>query len=86
MQPPFHPRDPLHGSSIDCSILQVQRYEGASTVFGPHTLQAYINQFTKLSEYLAKVVPHIVSRKNRFASWNKILTKFQFFGDEIEVT
>ncbi|XP_038060087.1 neutral ceramidase-like isoform X2 [Patiria miniata] len=33
---------------------QVQRYEGASTVFGPHTLQGYINQFVKLSEFLAK--------------------------------
>lgn len=28
---------------------QVQRYEAASTIFGPHTLSAYIQQFTQLS-------------------------------------
>uniref|UniRef100_A0AAV2LGY6 Neutral ceramidase n=1 Tax=Knipowitschia caucasica TaxID=637954 RepID=A0AAV2LGY6_KNICA len=28
---------------------QVQRYEGASTIYGPHTLSAYIQQFTRLS-------------------------------------
>lgn len=33
---------------------QVQRYEGASTVFGPHTLQAYVQQFKKLAHMLAK--------------------------------
>lgn len=27
----------------------VQRYEGASTLFGPHTLSAYIQEFTKLA-------------------------------------
>lgn len=31
---------------------EVQRYEGASTLYGPHTLQAYINQFHRLSEHL----------------------------------
>ncbi|OZJ05074.1 hypothetical protein BZG36_02088 [Bifiguratus adelaidae] len=29
---------------------QVQRYEGASTAYGPHTLQAYINVFLRLLE------------------------------------
>ena len=28
---------------------QIQRYEGASTIFGPHTLEAYIQQFVRLS-------------------------------------
>lgn len=28
---------------------QIQRYEGASTIFGPHTLEAYIQQFVHLS-------------------------------------
>lgn len=32
---------------------QVQRYEGASTLFGPHTLQAYIQEFKKLAGALA---------------------------------
>lgn len=31
---------------------QIQRYEGASTLYGPHTLQAYINQFKKLASHL----------------------------------
>ncbi|XP_072165665.1 uncharacterized protein [Diadema setosum] len=31
---------------------QVQRYEGASTIFGQHTLQAYLNQFRNLTSYL----------------------------------
>ncbi|XP_071952076.1 uncharacterized protein [Antedon mediterranea] len=33
---------------------QVQRYEGASTIFGPHTCQAYINQFKALAEAMIK--------------------------------
>lgn len=33
---------------------EVQRYEGASTLYGPHTLQAYINQFQKLAERLVQ--------------------------------
>lgn len=31
---------------------QVQRYEGASTLFGPHTLSAYIQEFKKLASAL----------------------------------
>ncbi|KAF5189502.1 Neutral ceramidase [Thalictrum thalictroides] len=31
---------------------EVQRYEGASTLYGPHTLSAYIQQFQKLAESL----------------------------------
>ncbi|XP_064404279.1 uncharacterized protein LOC135349656 [Halichondria panicea] len=33
---------------------QVQRYEGASTIFGPHTLQAYIQEYSSLAASLAK--------------------------------
>jgi len=29
---------------------QIQRYEGASTIYGPHTLEAYIQEFVKLAE------------------------------------
>jgi len=29
---------------------QVQRYEGGSTLYGPHTLDAYIQEFTKLAK------------------------------------
>ncbi|THH28983.1 hypothetical protein EUX98_g5201 [Antrodiella citrinella] len=31
----------------------VQRYEGASTLYGPHTLDAYIDKYTSLVQYLA---------------------------------
>jgi len=31
----------------------VQRYEGASTLFGPNTLEAYINKYLNLVSYLA---------------------------------
>ncbi|KAJ0979597.1 hypothetical protein J5N97_015071 [Dioscorea zingiberensis] len=31
---------------------QIQRYEGASTLFGPHTLEAYIQEFKKLAAAL----------------------------------
>eukprot|EP00252_Welwitschia_mirabilis_P012406 TRINITY_DN2744_c0_g1_i1.p1 TRINITY_DN2744_c0_g1~~TRINITY_DN2744_c0_g1_i1.p1 ORF type:complete len:766 (-),score=116.78 TRINITY_DN2744_c0_g1_i1:252-2549(-) len=31
---------------------QIQRYEGASTLYGPHTLSAYIQEFTKLAEMM----------------------------------
>lgn len=31
---------------------EIQRYEGASTLYGPHTLQAYVNQFRKLATYM----------------------------------
>lgn len=36
---------------------QVQRYEGASTIYGPHTLQAFIQTFTGLAEAMAKGLP-----------------------------
>lgn len=39
---------------------QIQRYEGASTLYGPHTLNAYIQEFKKLASSLInnkKVVP-----------------------------
>lgn len=33
---------------------QVQRYEGASTIFGPHTLTIYIEQFRQLARAIVK--------------------------------
>lgn len=35
----------------------MQRYEGASTLYGPHTLQAYINQFVRLATRVAQAQP-----------------------------
>ena len=35
---------------------QAQRYEGASTIFGPNSLQAYQNQYTSLIERLLQVL------------------------------
>lgn len=34
---------------------QVQRYEGGSTIYGPHTLSAYIDIFKKLAQAIVKV-------------------------------
>lgn len=31
----------------------MQRYEGASTIFGPHTLDAYIQEFRRLAADMA---------------------------------
>ncbi|KAI4340356.1 hypothetical protein MLD38_025201 [Melastoma candidum] len=36
---------------------QVQRYEGASTLYGPHTLNAYIQEMTKLASALLQGQP-----------------------------
>lgn len=36
---------------------EVQRYEGASTLYGPHTLRAYENQFARLAWHLASGEP-----------------------------
>ncbi|KAI8899079.1 Neutral/alkaline nonlysosomal ceramidase [Globomyces pollinis-pini] len=42
---------------------QLQRYEGGSTIFGPHTLQAYIDQFKKLAQTFKKDVPPLQSAR-----------------------
>uniref|UniRef100_A0A8C7HDE8 Neutral ceramidase n=1 Tax=Oncorhynchus kisutch TaxID=8019 RepID=A0A8C7HDE8_ONCKI len=34
---------------------QIQRYEGASTIYGPHTLSAYIQKFRGLAKAIAEV-------------------------------
>ena len=34
---------------------QKQRYEGASTIYGPHTLRAYLQQYAYLTEKLFNV-------------------------------
>ena len=34
---------------------QMQKYEAASTIFGPHTLNAYLDQYAYLTEKLLKV-------------------------------
>jgi len=36
---------------------QQQRYEAGSTIFGPHQLNAYIQEFTRLAESMASGVP-----------------------------
>lgn len=37
---------------------QIQRYEGASTIFGPHTHQAYVNQYEALAAALVTNTPY----------------------------
>lgn len=36
---------------------QAQRYEGASTIFGPHTLDAYIQEFSRLADDMMQGKP-----------------------------
>lgn len=36
---------------------KMQRYEGASTLYGPHTLDGYIQEFRKLAEHLVTGTP-----------------------------
>lgn len=33
---------------ISIEILQIQRYEGASTIYGPYTLSIYLKQYQEL--------------------------------------
>ena len=37
---------------------QKQRYEAASTIFGPHTLRAYLEQYAYLTEKMLNVSYH----------------------------
>lgn len=36
---------------------QVQRYEAASTIYGPHTCSAYMQQYSYLAAAMVKVLP-----------------------------
>lgn len=36
-------------------VLQLQRYEGASTIYGPHTLSAYLQKYRGLARAIAQV-------------------------------
>lgn len=38
------------------SLLQMQRYEGASTTFGPNQLKAYIKLYTEMAVAMATVI------------------------------
>ena len=39
---------------------QLQRYEAASTIYGPHTLKAYIEQFDYLTKKILKVRENLI--------------------------
>lgn len=39
---------------LKCFLILIFRYEGASTIFGPHTLTIYINRFIKLFDALLR--------------------------------
>ncbi|KAJ7324168.1 hypothetical protein JRQ81_017188, partial [Phrynocephalus forsythii] len=41
---------------------QIQRYEGASTIYGPHTLSAYIQLFQDLARAIAKDAVHNIPK------------------------
>uniref|UniRef100_A0A8D2KTX9 Neutral ceramidase n=1 Tax=Varanus komodoensis TaxID=61221 RepID=A0A8D2KTX9_VARKO len=45
---------------------QVQRYEGASTIFGPHSLSAYIQLFRGLAKAIATVIKSFSDQLHHF--------------------
>ena len=45
-----------NGVQLTLWSLQVQRYEAASTIYGPHTLSAYIQLFRVLAKAIATVI------------------------------
>lgn len=57
-------------------MFQVQRYEGASTIFGPHTLTIYLNQFSKLAEHIKKVFILIINDNSPFI----VVRRFCVYG------
>ncbi|PBC34777.1 Neutral ceramidase [Apis cerana cerana] len=60
---------------------QIQRYEGASTIFGPHTLTIYLKQYQELVtaailvSIRKKVSPFLLLRKNKVDCEKKIKDK-----------
>jgi len=44
-------------------MVQVQRYEGASNIFGPHALSAYLDQYGKLTRGMFQVSTLILLRR-----------------------
>ena len=44
-------------------LFQIQRYEGASTIYGPYTLDAYLQEFERLAAALAKVLERNVASR-----------------------
>lgn len=48
----------IYGMVCDSALplLQAQRYEAASTIYGPHTLSAYIQLFKVLAKAIATVI------------------------------
>lgn len=40
-------------------VFQAQRYEAASTIYGPHTLDIYLNKYAELTNDLVEVRPGV---------------------------
>lgn len=49
--------NPFYSSLMKCYIFffQIQRYEAASTIYGPHTLDIFLNKFHEYAEIAIKV-------------------------------
>ena len=55
---------------------QRQRYEAASTIFGPHSLQAYQQQYAKLADTMLRVSGSVVmQRSSQFKNVYEILCR-----------
>ena len=80
-------------------IPQKQRYEGASTIYGPHTHEAYLNEFSQVSEALAQVIktskscflvlnitvfhPKYLTRRGKIISQLKYTYDFIYFRESL---
>ena len=53
---------------------QRQRYEAASTIFGPYSLQAYQQQYAKLADTMLRVSGSVVMCKDHLSS--KMCTRY----------
>ena len=66
----YHPSVCMHGCIWCVSVhvhvcacyVQVQRYEGGSTTYGPHTLSAYIKNLERLVTDMTKVSDSLCCR------------------------
>lgn len=64
---------------------EIQRYEGASTIFGPHSLPIYIKQFTKLLIAMTKgeTIAPGPSPKDQVNFYHHFLINFKAFYDDL---
>lgn len=68
----------------------MQRYEGASTIYGPHTLSAYVQHFRGLAKAIAEARTYQYSKKvfwlTKRVLWYKPHTVYSVLNHAIKTT